>query len=100
MACWRGMGSFLESPLVSPLPAIMRERAVGLRHPVHVFTLLDGVPPVVRCVQELRREPLGHRLLIALARSRNQPADPQSLPANRANLDRNLVGRTADAAGA
>src|SRR5262249_37426526 len=28
------------------LPAVVRERAVGFRHPVCVFALLDGVPPV------------------------------------------------------
>ena len=38
---------FLVSVLSSPLPAIMRERAVGFRHLVHVFALLDRVPPIV-----------------------------------------------------
>src|SRR6516165_1521021 len=81
------------------LPAVMRERAVGLGHPVRIFTFLDGVPPVVRCVEQLGREPLRHRLFVALARGNNQPANTQCLAAVRAHLDRHLIGRAADAAG-
>src|ERR1700761_9222298 len=38
-----GHWSFLWGADVSPLPAVVREGAVGFRHPVHVFTLLHGV---------------------------------------------------------
>src|SRR5277367_6979701 len=100
MACWRGMGLSLIPFVSLTSPAIVREGAVGFRHPVHVFTLLDGVPPIIRRVEQLGREPLRHRLFIALARCRNQPADSQSLPAHRANLDRLLIGGAADTAGA
>src|SRR5580693_1972870 len=91
------MGFSLDS-VVSPLPAIVREGAVGFRHPVHVFTLLDGVPPAIRRVEQLGRKPLRHRLFIALTRCRDDPANAERLPAHRANLDRHLVGRTTDAA--
>src|SRR5258705_252434 len=91
------MGSSLKS-FVSPLPAIVREGAVGFRHPVHVFTLLDGVSPAIRRVEQLGREPLRHRLFIAFARRRNQPADPERLPAHRADFDRHLISSAADAA--
>src|SRR6266851_2029747 len=84
--------------VVSPLPAIVREGAVGFRHPMHVFTLLDGVSPAIRCVEQFGREPLRHRLFIAFARRRNQPADPERLPAHRAYFDRDLIGGAADAA--
>src|SRR5260370_34531408 len=84
--------------VVSPLPAIVREGAVGFRHPMHVFTLLDGVSPAIRCVEQFGREPLRHRLFIAFARRRNQPADPERLPAPRAYFDRDLISGAADAA--
>src|SRR5690554_2603726 len=35
------------------LPVIVRERAVGFRHPVRVFALLDGRAAIVRCVHQL-----------------------------------------------
>src|SRR6202022_2420436 len=97
MACWRGMG-VPWSPFVSPLPAIVREGAVGFRHPMHVFTLLDGVSPAIRRVEQLGREPLRHRLFVAFARGRNQPANSERLPAHRADFDRHLIGGAADAA--
>src|SRR5262249_42999140 len=98
MLAGHGVAS-LGNPDVSPLPAIVREGAVGFRHAMHVFTLLDGVPPVVRRVQQLGREPLRHRLLIALARGRNDPANAERLPTHRANFHRHLVSGAADAAG-
>src|SRR3954471_10882569 len=70
----------------------MREGTVGFRHPVHVFTLLDGVPPVVRRVEQLGREPLRHRLFVAIARRSNDPADAERLTADQADFDRHLVG--------
>src|ERR1019366_8587071 len=91
------MGCSLKS-VVSPLPAIVREGTVGFPHPMHVFTLLNGVSPAIRCVEQLGREPLRHRLFIALARRCNQPADPECLPTHGAYLDRHLIGGAADAA--
>src|SRR5258708_1310875 len=91
------MGCSLKS-VVSPLPAIVREGTVGFRHPVHVFTLLDGVPPAIRRVKQLGREPLRHRLFVTFACRRNQPADTQRLPAHVADFDRHLIGGAADAA--
>src|SRR5262249_11305881 len=63
-----------------PSPAVMRERAVGLSHLVRILALLDGAPPVVRRIEQLSREPLGHGFLVALARGRNDPADAERLP--------------------
>src|SRR6266704_821786 len=56
------------------LPAIVRERLVGLRHLVSVFALLDGRPAVVGRVQQLTGEPLRHALLRAAPRGPDQPA--------------------------
>src|SRR6185312_13021910 len=97
MACWRGMGFSLRFRSFAGSPAIMREGAVGFRHLVHVFTLLDGIPPVVRRVEQLCRKPLGHGLLIAVARCCNDPADAERLPADGADFDRNLVCGATDA---
>src|SRR6201996_8939391 len=90
------MGFSYES-VVSPLPAIVREGAVGFRHPVPVFPLLDRFPPAVRGIEQLRGEPLRHRLFVALARSGNDPADAERLTAHVTHFDRHLVGGAADA---
>src|SRR5215470_12842717 len=74
----------------------MRKRPVGLGHAMRVLALLDGVSPAVGCIEQLRREPFRHRLFIALARGRDDPADPERLPAGGAHLDRHLVGRATD----
>src|ERR1700735_1204674 len=90
------MGKF---PSLSPaLPAIVRECAVGFRHPVCVLALLDGVPPIFRCTEQLGGEPFGHRLFVALARRGNDPADAERLTPRRAYLDRHLIRGAADAA--
>src|SRR5262249_38757622 len=78
----------------------MRECAVGLGHPMRVFAFLDGVPPIVRRVEQLGREPLRHRLFIALARGRDQPANAQGLAPILTYFDRHLISGAADAAGA
>src|SRR5205823_7764567 len=45
---------------VAPLPAIMRERFVGLRHLVRVFPLLHCRAPVVGRVEQLGSQLVGH----------------------------------------
>src|SRR5262245_38409245 len=75
----------------------MRERTVGLSHPVRVLALLDRVSPAVGCVEQLAREPLRHRLFVALARGGDDPPNAQRLPARRAHFDRHLIGGAADA---
>ena len=77
----------------------MRERTVGFRHTVGVFALLDGIAAVVRGIEQLGGETLDHGLVVAAAGSLDDPADRESLTALGANFDRNLVGRTTDAAG-
>src|SRR5512133_629354 len=49
------------------LPAVVRERLVGVGHAVRVFLLLDGVAFTLRRRDDLCRELLGHRLLVAVA---------------------------------
>src|SRR5207247_10056243 len=57
------------------LPAIVREGLVGLRHLVRVFALLDGAPLVARGRQDLGGELVGERVVVALAREDDQPAN-------------------------
>src|SRR5688572_30539681 len=78
----------------------MREGLVGLRHTVGVFALLHRGAAVVGRVQQLGTEAVGHGLLRTAAGGLDDPADRQRLSALRADLDRHLVGRAADAAGA
>src|SRR3546814_7783211 len=82
------------------LPAVMREGAVGFRHAMRVFALLDGVAAIIGCIHQLTRKTGGHGILRAVARSAYQPADGKRLGAVRADLDRHLIGRTTDAAAA
>src|ERR1700687_2299202 len=79
------------------LPAIVRERLVGLRHLVSVFALFHSRPAIVGRVQELAGEPLRHALLRAAPRGADQPAHAERRPPVRAHLDRYLVRRAANA---
>src|SRR6202051_5350837 len=92
----RGMG---DVPSLSPAsPAIVRERTIGFRHSMCVLALLDGVPPIIRRIEQLRGEPLGHCFLIAFARRGDDPADAERLAPRGANFDRYLIRGAADAA--
>src|SRR5690349_20884333 len=76
----------------------MREGAVRVRHAVRVFALLDRVAAVVGGIHQFARETGGHGGLRTAAGGGDEPADGERLGALRTNLDRHLVGRTADAA--
>src|SRR5262245_43897716 len=73
------------------LPAVVRERLVGLGHAVSVLALLHGRPTVVRRVEELRRQPLVHGLLRARPGESDEPTHGQGGPALGPDLDRHLV---------
>ena len=95
MCCSRTF-SLVRSPW--RLPAVVREGLVGLRHAVRVFTLLDRRAALVCGVEQLARQAFSHRVFRPRTRAVDQPPDRQSLGRVRTDLDRNLVGRTADAA--
>src|SRR5829696_1041353 len=76
----------------------MRKRPVGFRHAVGVFLLLDCVSLTLGGQDQLRRQPLGHGLLGAGTRERDDPAHGQGGPTIGADLNRNLKRRTADPA--
>src|SRR4051794_11904049 len=75
----------------SRLPLVVRERLVGLSHLVRLFLAADRAAGVVHRVDELTREPVGHRLTWALARGLDDPAHRERTAAIRADLDRHLV---------
>src|SRR5229473_2447870 len=81
----------------NPLPTVMREGLVGLRHAVHVFFFLDRPAARVGGVNQLIREFVGHRLARAFSRILQQPANRQRLPPKRVHFHRNLVVRAAHA---
>src|SRR5216684_1163231 len=78
-------------------PLVMTEGLVGLRHLVSLFLAPHRAAGVVHRVHELAREALGHRLPRALARGLDDPAHRERGATVRADLDRDLVGRAADA---
>ena len=80
------------------LPAVMSKGLVGLRHAINVVLALPSRSLLLRRIQDLAREPLGHRVLAAVAGEVDQPADRQRARPPRGHLDRHLVGGTADPA--
>src|SRR5712692_6605585 len=75
----------------------MGESLVAFRHPVGFFFSLDGAARVLRGVEELERQLLGHALTATLAGKTHDPTTRQGEPAIRPDLDRDLVGGAADA---
>src|SRR5262245_33056897 len=100
MGVVRAMRGTFSTGFLARLPAVMGERLVGVGHFMGVFALLDGVAASIEGVEQLGGEFLGHAVARAVARGLDDPADGERLTALRANLDRNLVGGAADAAGA
>src|SRR6476620_3253513 len=80
------------------LPAIVRERLVRVSHAVRVFLLLDRVAFALRGGDDFSRQLLGHRLLVAVARVRDQPAHRERRAAIGTDFDRDLVRGATDAA--
>src|SRR5947209_17871163 len=80
------------------LPAVVGERLVGLGHLVGVLAPLDAGTEAVARVEHLVHQPLGHRLLATLPGVADQPAQRERVGAAGLDLDRHLVGRTADPA--
>jgi len=76
----------------------VREGAVGFRHPVRVFALLDRGATTMGRVQHLGSQTFLHRVFRAGACSDDQPADRQRLTALGTDFDRNLIRGAADAA--
>src|SRR6185369_8220312 len=76
----------------------MAEGPVGLGHLVRVFASLDRGAEAVHRVDELGRELLAHALAAALAGRLDEPADAERQAPIAPDLDRDLVGRAADAA--
>src|SRR5574338_650771 len=81
-------------------PAVVREGLVRLRHPVHVVLALERAALLVDRVHELRRELRLHSLRAAPARVGHEIAQRERPAARGRTLDRHLVVRAADAAGA
>src|SRR6188768_3703241 len=88
LSAWRGPDR---------LPAVMRERLVGVGHLVGVLALLHRVAPAIEGVEQFGRELLLHAVARAVARRLDDPADGERLATLRADLDRHLVGGAADA---
>src|SRR3954454_22913395 len=81
-----------------PLPAVVREGLVGLRHPVDVVLALERPALLVEGVQNLVSELRAHPLLAALARVVHEPAHGERAGAALRHLDGDLVVGAADAA--
>ena len=65
---------------------------------MRVFALLHGRAAIIRCIHQLSRQTLFHRVLATLARAFNKPANRQRLAPFRADFDRHLISGTTNAA--
>src|SRR3954454_11463515 len=81
-------------------PAVVREGLVRLGHLVRVLAPLDGGTEAVARVEQLVHEALGHRLLATGPAVLDEPAEAERGAARGTDLDRDLVGRSTDAAAA
>src|SRR5713101_4520957 len=79
----------------SPLPPIVGESLVGLRHPIHVVLALERVPLLLERIEDLARELVLHVLFSPLPRVRNEPADRECAAPALGHLDGHLVVRAA-----
>src|SRR6476660_9312577 len=80
-------------------PAVVGEGLVGLGHLVGVLALLHSGTEAVARVEDLVHEALAHGLLATVGGVAHEPAQGQRGGSVRLDLDGDLVGRTADAAG-
>src|SRR5438105_13077676 len=80
-------------------PLVVGERLVGLGHLVRLLLATDGGTGVVHRVHELAGKLLGHRLARTLARGLDKPAHRERPAARRRDLDGDLIGPAAAAAG-
>src|SRR5665213_2127001 len=80
------------------LPAVVREGAVRVRHAVRIFAFLDCLAAAVHRIHEFARQALTHGVLAALAGGFDQPANGKGLLALGTDFNRNLIGRTTNAA--
>src|SRR5699024_10803463 len=85
---------------VKRLPAVVSEGAVGLSHLVDILATLHGSAQAVGGIEDLVGETLNHGVLATLAAEGDEPTQCQGGGTARTDVDRDLVGRATDAAGA
>src|ERR1700690_86719 len=71
-----------------PLPAVVGERLVGLRHLLEVVLALDRCADAVAGIEQLAREPLRHGLLTTLTAVADEPANGERGGPAGTHLDR------------
>src|SRR6476659_5714906 len=94
---WWGAGLPSGAPRRSP--AVVGEGLVGLGHLVRVLALLHSGTQAVAGVEDLVHQTLGHGLLATVLGVAHEPAQGERGGAVGLDLDGDLIGRAADAAG-
>src|SRR5215207_9841517 len=85
-------------PVKRASPPVVGERSVALGHLLQIVLALDRGAEAVAGVHQLGGQPLGHRLLAALAGVPDDPPDREGRGPPGPNLDRHLVRCAADPA--
>src|SRR5205823_10939618 len=83
-----------------PLPPVVREGLVRLRHPIEIVLALVGTALLLERVEDLAGELVVHVLLAPVPCVGDEPAHRKRARAALRHLDGHLVVRAADAAGA
>src|ERR1700676_4440140 len=81
------------------LPAIVRERLVGLGHAVSIFALADRGAAILGGLHQFGCKTMRHGFLAAGGGRLDHPSHRQSLATIGTHFDRHLVGGPADATG-
>src|SRR3954447_10231652 len=92
--------SFVLKCAFLPLPPVVREGLVGLRHPVDVVLALERPALLVEGVQNLVGELRAHPLFPPLPRVVHEPAHGERAGPALRHLDWDLIVGAADAAAA
>src|SRR6188508_165006 len=87
-----------RSEVRSRSPSVVRECLVRLGHLVHVLAPLDRGARALRGVHDLPDQAVGHGVLASRTAVVDEPPQRQRRAPVGANLDRHLIGGTADPA--
>src|SRR5580658_7702660 len=79
------------------LPAVVRERLVGLGHPVRVLALAYRGSAILGCLQQFSGQAVSHGFLAAIGSRLDDPAHGERLAAVGAHFHRHLIRGAADA---
>src|SRR5215471_5109347 len=80
----------------APLPFVMSECLIGVRHTMRIFFLLYGVNAFISRLKQLRRQPIRHGFFTPTAGVGYDPTNRQGTAPFLVNFNWNLIGGSSD----